>query len=284
MARLNSSMLRGVAFLWKLVAGVVLLAICLSALALQKTVPHSLTAERKRKNAILLGHAFHGSSQPLWWAAASLSSSSSSRASTPFACAHCVLDPLVYPDTYCSPHPEQSFNGSGSSTRVCVSWVRPFDLWGLHSSHHTCQPIRRPIHTTLHRAPNADELAELEQYEDQASPLDILEVIQSLGATTIGVIGDSFMQQALDAMACELRRLGMPERAGFMRWEVVREFAGRFDEDTRPRRYNWAGPHGDALSGPRWYVLSQMYFNAGEVQKVLDASDVAIVNYGLHCA
>ena len=38
-------------------------------------------------------------------------------------------------------------------------------------------------------------------------------------------------------------------------------------------------PHG---ASPRWFVLSQMYYNAGEVRKLLDASDVALVNYGLH--
>ena len=44
--------------------------------------------------------------------------------------------------------------------------------------------------------------------------------------TTIGILGDSAMQQLVDAIGCELRRLGAPERAGFLKWERVLADAG----------------------------------------------------------
>ena len=130
----------------------------------------------------------------------------------------------------------------------------------------------------------------------------------------IGVLGDSFMLQSLDAIACDLRRrpsLGGEAAAGFLDWKVVHDSVGRFDEDRRPLRYRWAGPHGSAAGGEgiasggagiatggeamatggeghgatsslEWFVLSQQYYSRGELTKLLAVADVAIVNYGLH--
>jgi len=67
--------------------------------------------------------------------------------------------------------------------------------------------------------------------------------------------------------------------SGFMKWPRVLAGAGRFDEESRPLRYNYAGPHG---ANPAWFFLNQMFYNPGEVEKVLAASDVVIINYGLH--
>ena len=72
--------------------------------------------------------------------------------------------------------------------------------------------------------------------------------------------------------------------AGFLRWERVLADAGRMREDTRPQRYTF-GPSGGSEStrgGRRWFVLVQMFYNAGEVAKLLNASDVVLINYGLH--
>ena len=101
-------------------------------------------------------------------------------------------------------------------------------------------------------------------------------------ASTVGVLGDSFMQQTLDAIACDLRRGGGgggAADAAFLKWDAVAAAAGRFDEAARPQRYNYAGPHG---AGPKWFVLTQMFYNAAEVEKLLAASDVVLINYGLH--
>lgn len=200
----------------------------------------------------LLGHA-HRSNTALLnpWAAADLPEYSSS--DTPWTCGACVLDPLVYPDTYCSATPAAAFNGS---TAV---------------------------------APGPQQLEQLEPFRQQSTMLDVLAALPRRDAA-IGVLGDSFMQQALDAAACELRRLGRPAAAGFMRWDVVLRAAGTFDEDRRPARYYWGGQKpataeaatAVASTEPRWFVLSQMHYNANEVRKLLEASDVAIVNYGLH--
>ena len=189
-----------------------------------------------------------GVADGLWHAAVNGSGSANWRDEPEWVCGSCVLDPLVYPlvypDTYCAPAPTQRFNGS---------WI----------------------------APDYEQLAALEPYEPsmQSSILDVLAAMPN-ASPTIGVLGDSFTQQALDAMACELRRLGSPEYAGFMRWDAVHAAAGRFDEAARPMRYNWGGPHG--THGPRWFVLSQMYYNTAEVAKLLAVADVAIINYGLH--
>ena len=85
--------------------------------------------------------------------------------------------------------------------------------------------------------------------------------------------------QVLDAMACDLRRAGHPERAGFMHWERVVEQSGVHDDDHTPLRYHFGGPHGKE---PRWFVLVQMFYNQNEVRKLLTASDVVLINYGLH--
>ena len=41
-------------------------------------------------------------------------------------------------------------------------------------------------------------------------------------------------------------------------------------------------PQRGAPDGPGWFVLVQMFYNAGEVAKLLNASDVVLINYGLH--
>ena len=72
--------------------------------------------------------------------------------------------------------------------------------------------------------------------------------------------------------------------AGFLRWERVLADAGRMSEDTRLQRYTY-GPSGGGegtRGGRRWFVLVQMWYNAGEVAKLLNASDVVLINYGLH--
>ena len=109
---------------------------------------------------------------------------------TAWACADCVLDPLVYPDTYCAP--PQHVSAAAATTRV---------------------------------VPTPTRLASLEPYTNvpQASFGSVLDALPS--GAVIGVLGDSFMQQALDAMACDLRREGRQEEAG------VR---------ARPHRVQWA--------------------------------------------
>ena len=162
---------------------------------------------------------------------------------TPWACGDCVLDPLVYPDTYCAPTPAVFHN-----------------------------------HTTVLPAPA--RLQTLEPYDGvpHASFGTVLDALPS--DAVIGVLGDSFMQQALDAMACDLRREGRQEAAGFLRWENVQKEAGRMREDKRMYRYNYAHSGGGAAR--RWFVLVQMYYNRDEVAKLLNASDVVLINYGLH--
>ena len=98
---------------------------------------------------------------------------------TAWACADCVLDPLVYPDTYCTPPQHVS---AAAATTVVV--------------------------------PTPARLASLEPYADvpQASFGSVLDALPS--GAVIGVLGDSFMQQALDAMACDLRSEGRQEEAG----------------------------------------------------------------------
>ena len=172
-----------------------------------------------------------------WWAAAGSAGEA--------GCGTCVLDPLAFPDIFCSARPS---NG----------------------------PTARPSNgTTVWPSSSA---IEVDDDVETDSWMDAL--LQSLprgGAhTTVGVLGDSFMLQALDAIACELRRMGRPDTAGFIKWPVVDAHAGTVDDASRPERYNWAGPHG---RGPtRWYVLTQMYFNRDEVAKLLAASDVVIVS------
>jgi hypothetical protein len=54
-------------------------------------------------------------------------------------------------------------------------------------------------------------------------------------------------------------------------------------EDTRFQRYTYGHSGGDGTGGGRrWFVLVQMFYNAGEVAKLLNASDVVLLNYGLH--
>ena len=98
---------------------------------------------------------------------------------TAWACADCVLDPLVYPDTYCAP--PQYVSAAAAITLV---------------------------------VPTTAQLASLEPYTDvpQASFGSVLDALPS--EAVIGVLGDSFMQQALDAMACDLRSEGRQEAAG----------------------------------------------------------------------
>ena len=98
---------------------------------------------------------------------------------TAWACADCVLDPLVYPDTYCAPPQHVS---AAATTTVVV--------------------------------PTPARLASLEPYAGvpQASFGSVLDALPS--GAVIGVLGDSFMQQALDAMACDLRSEGRQEEAG----------------------------------------------------------------------
>lgn len=162
----------------------------------------------------------------------------------PWVCGACVLDPLVYPDAFCAKMPIVRINGSVVE-------------------------------------PSVGELRSLEPYSSvpKSTMLEVITALPGGMRTTIGVLGDSFMQQALDAMACDLRRLGMPRAAGFLDWPLVHAAAGRMDEEARPRRYHWGGPHGQ---GPQWYVLSQMYYSRSEVAKLLLASDVVLINYGLH--
>ena len=47
-------------------------------------------------------------------------------------------------------------------------------------------------------------------------------------------------------------------------------------------RYNYAHSGGGGTARRRWFVLVQMFFNPGEVAKLLNASDVVLINYGLH--
>ena len=214
-------------FLPTLVLGAALLLVLL----------HSLAPTRRWQR----GSAFSGSRMVEWRAV------DHGATTTPYTCGSCVLDPLVYPDAYCSTTPSPTLNGTA---------VRPL----------------------------LPELASLEPYDGsaQASFAEVLDALPRGRASTIGVLGDSFMQQTLDAIACDLRRGGGgggAADAAFLKWDAVAAAAGRFDEAARPQRYNYAGPHG---AGPKWFVLTQMFYNAAEVEKLLAASDVVLINYGLH--
>ena len=215
-------------FLPTLVLGAALLLVLL----------HSLAPTRRWQR----GSAFSGSRMVEWRAV-----DHGGTTTTPYTCGSCVLDPLVYPDAYCSATPSPALNGTA---------VRPL----------------------------LPELASLEPYDGsaQASFAEVLDALPRGRASTIGVLGDSFMQQTLDAIACDLRRGGGDNGAAdaaFLKWDAVAAAAGRFDEAARPQRYNYAGPHG---AGPKWFVLTQMFYNAAEVEKLLAASDVVLINYGLH--
>ena len=214
-------------FLPTLVLGAALLLVLL----------HSLAPTRRWQR----GSAFSGSRMVEWRAV------DHGATTTPYTCGSCVLDPLVYPDAYCSTTPSPTLNGTA---------VRPL----------------------------LPELASLEPYDGsaQASFAEVLDALPRGRASTVGVLGDSFMQQTLDAIACDLRRGGGDSGAAdaaFLKWDAVAAAAGRFDEAARPQRYNYAGPHG---AGPKWFVLTQMFYNAAEVEKLLAASDVVLINYGLH--
>lgn len=164
---------------------------------------------------------------------------------TPWVCGDCVLDPLIYPDTYCAPQASSTHNGS---TAV---------------------------------VPTPARLQALEPYTGvpQASFGDVLDALPR--DAVVGVMGDSLMQQMLDAAGCDLRRDGRQAAASFLRWDRVLAEAGRMHEDVRMYRYNYGGPVGEAGS-PRFFVLVQMFYNEGEIRKLLNASDVVVVNYGLH--
>ena len=127
------------------------------------------------------------------------------RTTTPYTCGLRVLDPLVYPDAYCSTTPSPTLNGTA---------VRPL----------------------------LPELASLEPYDGsaQASFAEVLDALPRGRASTVGVLGDSFMQQTLDAIACDLRRGGGgggAADAAFLKWDAVAAAAGRFDEAARPQRW-----------------------------------------------
>ncbi len=188
-----------------------------------------------------LGSGGSESTPDLWWAV-----STAAEGRIPWVCGDCVLDPLDYPDTFCSPVRADRYNSS---------------LF----------------------APTIERLEALEPYAGvpQASVIDLIRVLPR--GSTIGVLGDSFMQSVLDAMACELRRLGRPDSAGFIKWDRVLATAGQHDEDSKHQRYNWARSAPNAAIGaPGWFVLTQMYYNEREVEKLLAASDLVIINYGLH--
>ena len=53
-------------------------------------------------------------------------------------------------------------------------------------------------------------------------------------------------------------------------------------EGTRMYRYNYGHSGGGDTGERRWFVLVQMFYDAGEVAKLLNASDVVLINYGLH--
>ena len=168
---------------------------------------------------------------------------------TPWACGDCVLDPLIYPDTYCAARASLWHNGS---TAVL---------------------------------PTPARLQKLEPYTgvQQASFGEVLDALPR--DAVVGVMGDSLMQQMLDAAACDLRRDGRQAAASFLRWDRVFAEAGRMHEDARMYRYNYGGPVVGEAAGalqPRFFVLVQMRYNEGEVRKMLNASDVVVVNYGLH--
>ena len=55
----------------------------------------------------------------------------------------------------------------------------------------------------------------------KATMLDVVAALPGGQRATVGVLGDSFMLQALDAMACDLRQLGLPQFAGFLDWDEV---------------------------------------------------------------
>ena len=162
------------------------------------------------------------------------------------SCGACVLDPLLLPDIYCAmdqltTDDEIELNATTSVSRLLA--LDPAD-------------------------------------DDEASIIDVLNALPGgpQGAT-IGILGDSLMNQLVDAMACALRRLGQPDRAGVLDWSYVMTKAGTLPEHTSPLRYRFAGPHG---SNPSWFFLSQMFYNKGEVAKLLAVSDAVIINYGLH--
>ena len=182
--------------------------------------------------------------QPPWqqvWTGAERVGASSQR-KAPYTCGACVLDPLVYLDTFCSRMPTVRFN-----------------------------------RTTV--LPNWKELYALEPYTGvpKASMLDVIDALPGGLRTTIGVAGDSLMMQALDAMACDLRRIGLAHMAGFLDWDVVRATAGRLEGDARRmRRYRLAGPRGD---GPLWFVHGSVAaYSREEVAKLLAVSDVVLID------
>ena len=152
---MQRTLLRGRAAMKKFLPTLVLGAAILLVLL------HSLAPTRRWQR----GSAFSGSRMVVWRAV------DHGGTTTPYACGSCVLDPLVYPDAYCSTTPSPTLNGTA---------VRPL----------------------------LPELASLEPYDGsaQASFAEVLDALPRGRASTIGVLGDSFMQQTLDAIACDLRR------------------------------------------------------------------------------
>lgn len=87
----------------------------------------------------------------------------------PWVCGACVMDPLDYPDAYCSSQPAARFNGS------------------------VLRPSLRDLDSLEHRYDGRST--------PEGSPMsDVLDLIStSLRHTPVfGILGDSFMQQARD--------------------------------------------------------------------------------------
>ena len=157
-----------------------------------------------------------------------------------------MLDPLVYPDAYCSTTPSPTLNGTA---------VRPLlpELASLE-----LQPTARRRRRSRRCSTRLGQRPRVERPACSATASCSRRSTRSrvtCGAAAAAAAADVSFGDFAAAAA-----------------------AGRF-EQARTQRYIHAGLHG---AGPKWFVLTQMFYNAAEVEKLLAASDVVLINYGLH--
>jgi hypothetical protein len=179
----------------------------------------------------------------------------------PRTCGACVLDPLVYPDIFCSPLPLTRFNG----TIITPSIKQLSKL----------EPLRQSIEGDK----KAGERLQTNWDPRGEGVFSVLAALPRGMRTRVGVLAsDPFLRQALDAIACELRHFYVPEFASFVDWEVVRASAGQPADPSRPR-YRLGEVASDAsLHGPRWHVLHDERYEREHFERLLANADVAIVS------
>ena len=179
----------------------------------------------------------------------------------PRTCGACVLDPLVYPDIFCSPLPLTRFNG----TIITPSIKQLSKL----------EPLRQSIEGDK----KAGERLRTNWDPRGEGVFKVLAALPRGMRTRVGVLAsDPFLRQALDAIACELRHFYVPEFASFVDWEVVRASAGQPADPSRPR-YRLGEVASDAsLHGPRWHVLHDERYERARFERLLANADVAIVS------